>query len=57
MFSSLVRTPKGIPPLITDITVISNEMVATARGFEEVGKNFLRFLKEISLNTKKKMKK
>jgi DNA polymerase III epsilon subunit-like protein len=46
MFSSLVKPPKQIPPHITNITGISNETVDTARAFEDVGKDFLPFLKE-----------
>jgi DNA polymerase III epsilon subunit-like protein len=45
-FSSLIKPPKPIPPHITDITGITNELVRQEKPFDIVAKDFLRFLKE-----------
>jgi len=41
-----VKPPTPINPLITGITGISNNTVATAPAFQEVGKEFIKFLKD-----------
>jgi DNA polymerase III epsilon subunit-like protein len=46
MFHSLVKPPAPINPLITGITGISNDTVATAPSFQECGHDFIKFLKD-----------
>ena len=41
-----MKPPTPINPLITGITGISNNTVATAPAFQEVGREFIKFLKD-----------
>ena len=43
-FASLVRPPTSIPPFISNITGITDDMVLHSNGFETVGKDFLLFI-------------
>jgi DNA polymerase III epsilon subunit-like protein len=46
IFHSLARPSKRISPVITGITGISDDTVATAPSFQEVGRDFIQFLKD-----------
>jgi DNA polymerase III epsilon subunit-like protein len=45
-FSELVKPLRRIPPHITTLTSITNDMVSTAKPFPVVAGNFFRFKKE-----------
>jgi len=45
-FSQLVRPKKGIPPFITQLTTIDNDMVSGAEEFASVGDAFIRFMQQ-----------
>ena len=45
-FHSFVRPPSPIPPMITELTGISNEQVASAPAFPEVIFNFVFFMRQ-----------
>ena len=45
-FQSLVRPPTRIPPVVIELTGITDEMVARARSFSEVVTDFINFIKQ-----------
>ena len=46
-FQSLVQPPPSqIPPVVTELTGVTDEMVARARGFPEVVTDFINFIRQ-----------
>jgi hypothetical protein len=45
IFLELIRPNTPIPPLLTELTTITNDMVSTAERFLEVAINFLEFMR------------
>ena len=45
IFSELIKPNTPIPPLITELTTITNDMVSTAERFSEVALNFREFMR------------
>ena len=43
-YSSLVKPPKAIPPIVVDLTGINNDMVKSARRFHDVAIEFFAFI-------------
>jgi DNA polymerase III epsilon subunit-like protein len=46
IFSELVKPSQPIPPFITELTTITNDIVSTAQSFPEVAGNFFKFMRQ-----------